>query len=149
MNGNKIEIIQAYTELYCLLQYFPMAYLQKLPPKLLDILQQNSNETYRINIDVNKDIQSQNLSKKAKDILAVLTYHYWSNEDQKSYLKKCFGENEAIFQKELVEKYSTDALFQNKKSEKKQEGTDLVSVPPKKGNWFSRFATRLKQFFHK
>ena len=121
MIGNSVEYIQAYTEIKCLLRYFPIEYIKKLPVKLLEVIQNNSDEKYNINIDLNKDLKNQNISKKTKDILVVLNYNYWSDENKKTYLKNCFYENERNFQKELSAKYNTDNLFQNRKTNEAKE----------------------------
>lgn len=94
MIGNNIEYIQAYTEIKCLLNYFPIDYINKLPNKLLEIIYKNSNQKYNIVIDLKKDLKSQNISKKTKDILAVLTYNYWSNESEKKAIIEQLNENE-------------------------------------------------------
>lgn len=121
MIGNSVEYIQAYTEIKCLLRYFPIEYIKKLPVKLLEVIQNNSDEKYNINIDLNKNLKNQNISKKTKDILVVLNYNYWSDENKKTYLKNCFYENERNFQKELSAKYNTDNLFQNRKTNEAKE----------------------------
>ena len=38
MIGTKEETIQAYTEIGCLLKYFPNSFIEKLPNKLLEII---------------------------------------------------------------------------------------------------------------
>ena len=85
MSDNKVEYIQAYTEVICLLKYFPKEYIDKLPNKLLEMIQNRSDRKYNINVDVKKDLESQNISKKTKDILVVLKYNYWSTDDEKKY----------------------------------------------------------------
>ena len=35
--------LQTCSELYCLLNYFPQSYIDKLPRKLLELIKQNSN----------------------------------------------------------------------------------------------------------
>lgn len=116
MIGNNVEYIQAYTEIKCLLKYFPVDYIKKLPIKLLEMIYKNSDETYDINIDLRKDLKSQNISKKTKDMLTVLTYNYWSEEKEKSNIIEQLNENEKKYQKELHEKYNIDNLFKNKNS---------------------------------
>lgn len=99
MNGN-IEYIQAYTEVNCLLKYFPKEYIEKLPSKLLDMIKKKSNEKYNIIVNVKSNLENQNISKKAKDILVVLKYMYWSNSSEKEYFIKRFYENEKTSSKQ-------------------------------------------------
>lgn len=144
MIGN-IEYVQAYTEVNCLLKYFPNEYINKLPSKLLAMIQEKSDEKYNIIVDVNKDLESQNISKKAKDILVVLKYHYWSDESEKENLKKSFYENELAFQEELSKKYNSDNLFKNKKSNESEN----VSIIEHKESWFSKLFKKFKNLFKK
>lgn len=148
MAGNNVEYIKAYTEIKCLLRYFPIEYIKKLPNKLLEMIQKNSDEEYDIDVDLNKNLQDQNISKKTKDILAVLTYNYWSDKSEKEYLKNRFYENERTFQKELLEKYNTDNLFKNKKINEEKENLEVVSmVEYKKESLISKLLNKLKKFF--
>ena len=88
MIGNNIEYIQAYTEINCLLKYFPKHYLEKLPDKLLKFIDENSNKQFEIEINYNNNLKQQNLSKKTYDILSVLKYNYWSTEEEKEHIIK-------------------------------------------------------------
>lgn len=148
MIGN-IEYVQAYTEVNCLLKYFPKEYINKLPNKLLTMIQEKSDEKYNIIVDVNKDLESQNISKKAKDILVVLKYHYWSDENEKENLKKSFYENEQAFQEELSKKYNSDNLFKNKRLNEKPEESENVSMIEHKESWFSKLFKKFKNLFKK
>lgn len=154
MIGNKVEYIQAYTEIKCLLRYFPIEYLKKLPIKLLEMIYKNSDEKYNIDVDLNKDLKEQNISKKARDILVVLNYNYWSDESEKKYLKNRFYENERVFQKELSEKYNPDNLFKRNSintdyeniKEKAQENVALIEV---KDSIFKKIWNKIKSLLKK
>ncbi len=148
MIGNNLEYIQAYTEIKCLLKYFPINYIKKLPNPLLEIIQKNSDDKYNIEVDINKDLKSQNISKKTKDILVVLTYNYWSDENEKKYLKKCFYDNEETFQKKLSEKYSTDNLFKSK-TIKAQKVENSAAVVKYEDTIFVKLKSWFKCIFHK
>ena len=75
MIGNNVSYIKAYTEVNCLLEYLPQSYIDKLPKKLVELIQKQSNEQYNINIDTNKSLLEQNFSKKTKDLIAVIKYN--------------------------------------------------------------------------
>lgn len=149
MTDNKVEYIQAYTEVNCLLKYFPKEYIDKLPNKLLEMIQNRSDRKYNINVDVKKDLESQNISKKTKDILVVLKYNYWSTDDEKKYLRKKFYENELAFQDEISKKYNTDNLFKNKTSNKKIEISENVLMVEYKETWFSKILNKIKIIFNR
>ena len=145
MIGNNIEYIQANTEIKCLLKYFPINYIKKLPTKLLEMIYRNSDEKYNIDVDLNKDLRSQNISKKTKDMLAVLTYNYWSDETEKKDIIERLNENENNYQENLREKYNPDSIFKNKvrKTEAVENSIAMVeykeSIFTKIKNWLKRF----------
>ncbi len=135
MSGN-IEYIRAYTELNCLLKYFPKEYREKLPNKLLAMIQEKSDKKYNIAVNVKNSLENQNISKKTKDILVVLKYKYWSSDSEKEYLRRKFYENEKNFQEKLSEQYSTDKLFKNKKRKEEVETLENISMVKDKENIF-------------
>lgn len=150
MIGNNEEYIQAYTEVYCILKHFPKEFLNKLPAKLLNMIKSNFDEKYQVQVDVKKGLLNQNLSKKAKDILVVLKYNFWSNEDEKEKLKKKLYENETKFQNELSEKYNTDNIFKNKDSNSTIEtNTENVSMIEYKETWINKLMNKIQILINK
>ena len=144
MIGNNVEYIQANTEIKCLLRYFPIEYIKKIPDRLLEIIYKNSDEKYNIEVDPNKDLKSQNISKKTKDMLAVLTYNYWSNESEKQYINERLNKNEKKYQEELREKYNPDNIFKDKSTKIETVENTVAMVEYKESiftkikNWFKR-----------
>lgn len=114
MIGSKVEYVQAYTELNCLLRYFPKQYINKLPEKLIKFIGQNSSKQFEINVDYKSGLDKLNLCKKTYEILAVLKYNYWSTEEEKEHIREKLSENEKAFQNELNVKYNIDSLFKNR-----------------------------------
>ena len=150
MIGNNINYIKAYTEVNCLLEYLPQSYIDKLPKKLIELIQNQSNEQYNINIDTNKSLLEQNFSKKAKDLIAVIKYNYWSTNEEKQQLQQIFYDNENKYQKELSEKYDLDNIF--KKKESKMEMPQIennVQLVVYKENIFIRIFNKLKNLIKK
>ncbi len=144
MIGNNIEYIQANTEIKCLLKYFPINYIKKLPTKLLEMIYRNSDEKYNIDVDLKKDLKNQNISKKTKDMLAVLTYNYWSSETEKKDIIERLNENENNYQEELREQYNPDNIFKNRETKVEALENSVAMVEYKKSifskikNWFKR-----------
>lgn len=150
MISNDVEYIQACTEVNCLLKYFPKEYIEKIPNKLMNMIKSKSDEKYNITVDLNKDLISQNISKKATDLLVVLKYNYWSNDTEREIIKQKLYENEKNFQEELSRKYSADDLFQNNK--KQEESADkeefaLVEYNEPKKSFFSKILSKIKSIF--
>lgn len=90
MTGNNVSYIKAYTEVNCLLEYLPQSYIDKLPKKLIELIKEQSDKQYNINIDTNKSLLEQNFSKKTKNLIAVIKYNYWSTDEEKQRLKNIF-----------------------------------------------------------
>lgn len=150
MIGNNINYIKAYTEVNCLLEYLPQSYIDKLPKKLIELIQNQSNKQYNINIDTNKSLLEQNFSKKAKDLIAVIKYNYWSTDEEKQQLQQIFYDNENKYQKELSEKYDLNNIF--KKKESKIEMPQIennVQMVVYKENIFIRIFNKLKNLIKK
>lgn len=144
MIGTKEETIQIYTEIGCLLKYFPNSFIEKLPNKLLEIINSKADRKYLIDVDADKSINEQNISNKTKMILAVLTYNYWSNEKQKDIIRKKLYDNEEIYQRKLTEKYNTNNLFKNNETKVETIENFVAMVEYKESiftkikNWFKR-----------
>ena len=144
MIGKNIEYIQANTEIKCLLKYFPINYIKKLPTKLLEMIYKNSDDKYNIEVDLKKGLKNQNISKKAKDMLAVLTYNYWSSENEKKDIIERLNENENTYQEKLREKYNPDSIFKDRerKAEAVENSNAMIEYKEtifiKIKNWFKR-----------
>lgn len=150
MIDNNINYIKAYTEVNCLLEYLPQSYIDKLPKKLIELIQNQSNEQYNINIDTNKSLLEQNFSKKAKDLIAVIKYNYWSTNEEKQQLQQIFYDNENKYQKELSEKYDLNNIFKEKESKMEMPKIENnVQMVVYKENIFIRIFNKLKNLIKK
>lgn len=88
-----INYTKAFTEFSCLLQCLPQTYIKKLPKKLIVLVENQINEQYKIEIDTQRNILEQNLSKETKDLIAVIKYNYWSTELEKEQIKESLYKN--------------------------------------------------------
>ncbi len=151
MIGNNIHYIKAYTEVKCLLEYLPQSYIDRLPKKLIELIKRQSNEQYKINIDINKSLLEQNFSTKTKDLIAVINYNYWSTDEERQQLKNKFYENENRYQTELLEKYNPNDIF--KKKESKTDLTENIEsnlqMVEYNENIFRRIINKIKRIFIK
>lgn len=134
--------LQTFSEVYCLLKFFPKLYIDKLPKKFLSIVEQNKAPQYFIEVDTMKPLEEQKISKETKNILIVLKYNYWSDENEKKEIIKRLNENEKEYERILREKYNPDNIFKNKatKVEKVENTVAMVkykeSLFTKIKNWF-------------
>ena len=147
MTGTKEETIQTYTEIGCLLKYFPNSFIEKLPNKLLEIISLRSDRKYLIDVDTDKSINEQNISDKTKKVLAVLTYNYWSSETEKRDIIEHLNENEKKYQEKLREKYNPDNIFKNKAS-KVETIENSVAIVEYKESFFTKFKKFIFRLLH-
>lgn len=82
--------IQAFTEVKCILDFLPMQYTENLPKELLNIIKIMYDEKYKVDINPSIELKKQNFIEDTKNLMAVLKYNYWcEDENEKKYLKKC------------------------------------------------------------
>ena len=136
--------VQTFSEIYCLLNFFPESYIDKLPKKLLNLIKQNSDSKYFIEVDTTKPLEEQNISKETKNTLVVFKYNYWSDEIEKRNIIEQLNWNENKYQEELRERYNPDNLFKNKKTTVETVENSVAMIEYKESiftkikNWFKR-----------
>ena len=70
-------------------------YINKIPPQIMKYLTENCDMENIPNIDLNKRIEEQNISKDARVFLTMLKLNYWCNtEEEKNSLINLLNENE-------------------------------------------------------
>lgn len=127
--GNQDTI--AYSQVKAVLSLLSKEYVEKIPQKLIEYIDlKSSDEDYQI--DLEKNIESQNLSEKAINIIAFINYKYWSNEDEKKELLRIYSENDyndnrkkiknSIFNNQIKED-----IFDNDIGEGKVETKELIT----------------------
>ena len=138
--------IQIFSELSCLLDYFPEEYIYKIPKQLLDTIKQNSDAKYFIKIDTKKSLVNQEILKETKDMLMVLKYNYWSNEEEQKSIREKLLQNEEKYQKKLKEKYNPDNIFKKIENNKIEEVENTALVEYKEGNFLKRILRKVMNF---
>lgn len=118
--------IIAYSQVDCLLNYLPNSYIDRIPVRLRELIKNNSSSQYAINIDINNPLSGTPFSDKAKDLIAVLKYNYWSTQEEKDKLKELFNKNETIYQNNINKKYSVDNLFNNARTTQAVQSKTMV-----------------------
>lgn len=136
---------EAYVEVLEVLKYMDFKYVEKIPVKLRKFFYDNASKQYKFELNPNIPFDEQELSETTINILAMLNYNYWcEDEEHKKYLLNKYNENEIRYQKMLMEKYSTDNLF-------KKEAKNVSSVPQKyeKSKWYTEILKFVKKLFNK
>ena len=140
--------LQTFSEIYCLLKFFPESYIEKLPKKLLNLIKQSSNSKYYIEVDNAKPLEEQTISEETKNILIVLKYNYWADEAEKRNIIEQLNRNENKYQENLRQKYKSNNLFKNKQTTVETIQNSVAMIEYKESfftkikNWFKNFLQR-------
>lgn len=87
-------------------------YINKIPTNIIQYLIKNSDPTNLPQIDENKRIEEQDISKEARIFLTMLKLKYWcKSEEEKEELLNILSMNEKKEQKEFYKKYNPNNLF--------------------------------------
>lgn len=140
-----------YAEVYYILNYLGTEYIQKLPEKLRNLIENTRDKNYQFVFDETKTLSGQNFKQETRDFIAALNLIYWEKDGQKKQeLMQKYKENDIIYQKELEEKYSYENLFKNRnKSQQIVEETKEVMVIAKEENIIQRIINKIKNIFRR
>jgi len=144
----KKESKQAYVEVLEILKHMDAKYVQKIPNRLIEFLNKNASKDYKFVLDKDIPFKQQALKESTINILAMLNYNYWcEDEEHKKYLLNKYNENEIKYQQMLMEKYSRDQLFKRgngnsiNKSNYPQTYKDI--------KWYQKILEYFKKLFNK
>lgn len=136
---------KSYSEVYEILNLMEKEYTDKIPNKIKDLIINEKDNEFKVNISPEVPLENQNLQKDTLTILAILYLNYWyKNEQEKQELIKIFDSVD----KKNSEIYSVDNLF--KKQEKvisikeENEETQLIEYKEK---FFTKLINKLKRLF--
>lgn len=124
--------------------------LNKIPKKLLDEIEKNAT----INIEyIRPDIalEDLDLEEETKEILAVISYNYFCDEEERKIWNQELKENEQRYQEELRKKYSPDNIFKNSKKEVSEciETKEENSLVEYKEPFFKKIWNIIKKFWNR
>ena len=138
--------VKTLSETYCLLKHFPKAYIEKIPPKILELINHFSDSKYYIDINTEKTLDEQNISEETKNMLIVFKYNYWSTEGEKQMIYDKLDENEMQYQQELREKYNYENIFKNKSTQVNVAEKNVAMIEYKEPI-FKSILNRIKSIF--
>lgn len=134
--------VKTFSEIYCLLNLFPKSYIDKLPKKLLTLIEQNSDSKYFIEVDITKSLEEQNISEETKNTLVVFKYNYWADEKEKKKILEQLKRNENKYNEEVKEKYNLNNFFKDQKTT-----VETIEKSVKIVEYKESFFTRIKKWF--
>lgn len=111
---NRLDFSESITETLDILNHIDKSYIDKIPKKFKDFLEENKSDNYIPNLDHSKKITEMKLQEKTKDLLAIIYLNYWCDAEQKKDYLNILKQNEEKYQIELKEKYNPDNIFKKK-----------------------------------
>ena len=148
-------INQSFTEVYDIIMHFEKDMYSKIPPKFLNLVKQNRDMNYKVNIDYNKNLNEQNLLQKTKIILSLIYIDFLCSPEQRNELIEKDKIELELEEKLLREKYNHDNIFKKKKTnivekdnEKKKAITENIQMTIYKDSIFKSIINSILRFFH-
>ncbi len=140
-----IEYKSSISEVLDIINNMEDIYREKISTKFMEFLVKNQNENYINHMNPNFEMNEQIKGKKTKEILAIIAYNYWYNEEQREEYKKRLKENEEIHQQELRKLYDTDNLFKRNRESEDTNNMQIMVVQKKK--WYQKIFEKIKGIF--
>ena len=142
------EYSVAITEVLYILKYLPKDMTANIPTNFLNFLNENSIPDYKPDFDLSKGLDNVRLKHKTKILLAIIYRNYICSEQERLDYDKILIQNENEYQIKLKEKYNTDNIFKETKTEKNISDNNNELVIYKK-SYFTRIKDFIKKIFHK
>lgn len=146
------EYSEAAVEVLDILNHTEQEDVAKIPQSFIKFLTDISNKSYKVRFNHNQPITGFNLRKQTKELLGFIYITWWANsEDREKYKKQIHNENAKNV--EIIECYSVDDIFKNKKEEKIQKIVQNESnmqtriAEYKEEGLFRKFFNKILSFF--
>lgn len=145
-----IEYANAYSEVLEILKYIPIKDYNKIPKNKIELFEKNANDEHRFIYNPNKTLEEQNVTKRAKAIIAILFRDYWANETQREKIIKKQNYDRVKLEEEKRQNYNPNNIFKNKEIKSIENPTsDIFSMIEYKESAFKRFLDKVKSIFVK
>ena len=139
------NIYKSFSEVIDIIEHSEKEIQQKIPDKLKQLLRENKDANYILDIDYSKDINEQELLQETREILAMIYRDYLCSDEEK---KEIIEKNKMAID-ELQEQYDISKIFeQRKQKDNMQEGENAL-IATEKTSWYKRIIRILVGFFQK
>ena len=135
-----------YTEVIAVLNELPQDDFNKIPQKIIDFLISKRNSKNDFYIDINIPLENQNISEKAKMILAIIFRDYLATDKQKEKILNIENAERIRLDNEAREKYSVDNIFKDRIEKRESITKEMSLLEYKEKNIFVKIWDKLKQF---
>lgn len=134
----------SYVEVLEILKHIPKEDYEKIPKEKIEFYENNKDKNYvYIYNPVNPKI-----SRKTDAILINLYKNYIAKDDEKEKINHILKLNEMKNEQEKQENFDLNNIFNNKKSEIKNNNVDILPVEKKRETRFKKFIDKIKKIFN-
>lgn len=141
MSINIKEYSIAATEVNKILRYTSDVDVNKIPVGLRIFLKEIADPDYVPNINPTISLQTQQISQKAKDILAMIYCYYWCTEEELDHVDNELKAEVQNTSQELFGNVNTDLLFEEAKQRQKnslEQSGMSQALAERKEPWYKR-----------
>lgn len=149
MLENKTEDNIMYAELSEILKMMEPEEVNKIPKKLLEVIEKEKSNTYIPNYDSKIELNSQSIKKETLAMLALLYINYWcEDENEKKEYLKLIEKNEQKYQQQIREKTDIKYITRTQKIEKNNVPEQELAVVKNK-SFIKNVIEKIKSFLKK
>ena len=142
----------AYMEVLEILKHIPVNDYRKIPEERLRLFEKYAKKDMNFHYNVNQTLDEQNVSEKAKILIAILFRDYWANDEQRQKILASEKTYKTKIEEEKRKKYNPDNIF-IQTNQKSKIDTNIaqnnVSMIEYKESILKKIINKLKSIFHK
>ena len=146
---NDIEYAIAYSEVLEILKYISIDDYNKIPKSKIQLFKNNSDKKYDLNYNPNISLGEQNISKRAKAIIAILFRDYWATQEQREKIIAKQKYDRYQIEKNSRLKYNPDDLFLNKSNMSSNIKGQSMILTEYKESLLNRILKKIKKIFYR
>lgn len=139
-----LEYANAYSEVNEILKRISKEDYEKIPKSKIELFKKCSNPNYKFNYNPNLTLEKQNVSKRAKAIIAILFRDYWATDIQRNKIVKMQKNEFSRLEMEKEKKYDVNNIFNNAKKNKENTTSDNEGIIIYKKSFFKRLKEKIK-----
>lgn len=149
MLENKTDDNIMYAELSEILKMMEPKEVNKIPKKLLEVIEKEKSNTYIPNYSSKIELNSQSIKKETLAMLALLYINYWcEDENEKKEYLKLIEKNEQKYQQQIREKTDIKYITRTQKIEKNNVPEQELAVVKNK-SFIKNVIEKIKSFLKK
>lgn len=137
---------RAFSEVYVILNQLDEESLKKIPEKIFNQIKENA----KIEVDYigkNIPLEEINLMEETREFLAIISYYYFCDDEERKKWDEILNENERKYQEKLKQKYNPDNMFKTKQDNVNKEESKELDLVEYKEKFIVKLINKIKQFF--